>query len=42
MLYIYWEYLLYLQSNASGTFLQTCINFVEQQLKFISKTYLYI
>ena len=32
MLNIYWEYLLCLQSNAS--ILQTCINFVEQRLKF--------
>ena len=28
------EYLLCLQSNASGSFLQTCINFVEQRLNF--------
>ena len=34
ILYIYWEYLLYLQSNASGSFLQTSINFVEPGLKF--------
>ena len=34
ILYIYWEYLLCPQSNASGSFLQTCINFVEQRLKF--------
>ena len=34
ILYIYREYLLYLQSNASGRFLQKCINFVEQRLKF--------
>ena len=34
ILYIYWEYLLRLQSNASGSFLQTCINFVEKWLKF--------
>ena len=27
------EYLLCLQSSASGSFLQTCINFVEQRLK---------
>ena len=33
-LYIYWEYLLCLESNASGSFLQTRINFVEQRLKF--------
>ena len=30
----YREYLFCLQSNASGSFLQTCINFVEQRLKF--------
>ena len=34
ILYIYWECLLCLQSNASGSFLQTCITFVEQRLKF--------
>ena len=34
ILYIYWENLLCLQSNASDSFLQTCINFVEQKLKF--------
>ena len=34
ILYIYSKYLLFLQSNASGSFLQTCINFVEQRLKF--------
>ena len=34
ILYIYREYLLYLQSNASGSFLQKCINFVEQRLEF--------
>ena len=28
------EYLFCLQSSASGSFLQTCINFVEQRLKF--------
>ena len=33
ILYIYREYLLSLQSNVSGSFLQRCINFVEQQLK---------
>ena len=33
-LYIYKEYLLCLQSNASGSFLQKCINFVEHRLKF--------
>ena len=33
ILYIYREYLLCLQSNASDSFLQTCINFVEQRLK---------
>ena len=31
---IYWKYLLCPQSNASGSFLETCINFVEQGLKF--------
>ena len=31
---IYWEYLPCMQCNASGSFLQKCINFVEQQLKF--------
>ena len=31
---IYREYLFYLQPNASGSFLQTCINFVEQRLNF--------
>ena len=34
ILNIYREYLLYLQSNASGSFLQTCIKFAEQRLKF--------
>ena len=34
ILYIYREYLLYLQPNASGRFLQACINFVEERLKF--------
>ena len=34
ILYNYWEYLLCPQSNASGNFLQTCINSVEQRLKF--------
>ena len=34
VLYIYREYFLYLQSNASGSFLQIFINFVEQRLKF--------
>ena len=34
ILHIYREYLLCLQSNASGSFLQKCINFVEQRLKF--------
>ena len=33
ILYIYREYLLCLQSNASDSFLQKCINFVEQPLK---------
>ena len=31
---IYWEYLLCLQCNASGSFFQTCITFVEKRLKF--------
>ena len=34
ILYIYREFLLCLQFNGSGSFLQTCINFVEQLLKF--------
>ena len=34
ILYIYREYLLCLQFNTSGSFLQKCINFVEQRLKF--------
>ena len=34
MIYIPRVYLLCLQSNASGSFLQKCINFLEQQLKF--------
>ena len=34
ILYIYREYLLCLQSNASESFLQQCINFVEQRLEF--------
>ena len=34
ILHIYREYLLCLQSNASGSFLEKCINFVEQRLKF--------
>ena len=34
ILYVYREYLFCLQSNASGSFFQKCINFVEQQLKF--------
>ena len=34
ILYIYREYLLCLQSNASDIFLQKCVNFVEQRLKF--------
>ena len=33
VLYIY-RYLLCLQSSASGSFSQKCINFVEKQLKF--------
>ena len=35
VLYIYWEYLFYLQSNASSSFLQTSINFVEQRTKYL-------
>ena len=31
---IYIEYMLCLQSNASGSFLRKCINFVEERLKF--------
>ena len=31
---IYREYLLYLQSNANGSFSQTRISFAEQRLKF--------
>ena len=34
VLYIYREYFFYLQSNATGIFLQIFINFVEQRLKF--------
>ena len=34
ILYIYREYLLCLQSNASGILLHKCINFAEQQLIF--------
>ena len=34
LLYISGKYLLCLQSNTNGSFLQKCINFVEQQLKF--------
>ena len=34
ILNIYREYLLCLQSNISGSFFQTCIMLVEQQLKF--------
>ena len=34
IIYIPRVYLLCLQSNASGSFLQKCINFLEQQLKF--------
>ena len=34
ILNFYREYLVCQQSNASGSFLKTCINFVEQQLKF--------
>ena len=33
ILYTYWEYLLYPQSNASGSFLKKWINFVEQRIK---------
>ena len=33
-MYIYREYLLCLQSNASGGFLQKYINFKEQRLRF--------
>ena len=31
---LYRKYLLYLQFNASGSFLQKCIDFVEQRRKF--------
>ena len=34
ILYIYREYLISLQSNTSGRFLQKCTYFVEQKLKF--------
>ena len=34
ILNIHREYLLCLHSNASGSFLQRCINFIEQRLKF--------
>ena len=34
ILYIYREYLLCLHSNANGSFLQKCVHFVEQRLKF--------
>ena len=34
ILYIYREHLLCLQSSASGSFSQKCINFVQQRLKF--------
>ena len=34
LLNIYREYLLCQQSNARGSFLQACINFAEQQLKY--------
>ena len=34
VLYIYEEYLLCLQYNASSNFLQKCINIVEQRLTF--------
>ena len=33
-IYIYRKYVLCLQSSTSGSFLQICINFVEQRLKF--------
>ena len=33
ILYVYREYLLCLQSNASGSFLQKCIDFVQQWQK---------
>ena len=33
---IYWEYLLFQQSSASGSFLQRYVNFVEQRLKFLT------
>ena len=34
ILYIYREYLFCLQSNGNDSFLEKCINFVEQRLKF--------
>ena len=34
MLNFYREYLLCLQSSASSSFLETCVNFVEQRAKF--------
>ena len=34
ILYIYRKYLVCLQSNTSGSFLQKCLNFSEQQLTF--------
>ena len=34
ILCVYKEYMLRLQSNANGSFLQKCINFVEQRLNF--------
>ena len=34
ILHICWERLLCLQSNESGSFLQKCINFVEQRFTF--------
>ena len=34
VIYLHREYLLCLQSNEIDSFLQTCINFAEQQLKF--------
>ena len=36
ILYIYWEYLVCLQSNAYGRFLQTCINFVGNASNFLT------
>ena len=36
ILYIYREYLPCLQSSASGSFLQTCVNILQQRLSFSS------